>query len=78
MQMCRKLELVRDPGVDSGWHPFAKRSGAKGWFANRSAIPFGCAEKAATHREAKHGQSKFVRATHGVFRQQPPSGSRDG
>ncbi len=33
-----------------GWHPFAERSAAKGWFANGSAIPFGCAEKAATHR----------------------------
>ncbi len=32
-----------------GWQPFAERSAAKGWFANASAIPFGCAEKAATH-----------------------------
>ena len=31
-----------------GWHPFAERSAAKGWFADGSAIPFGCAEKAAT------------------------------
>ena len=38
----------------NGWQPFAQRSGAKGWFANASAIPFGCAEKAATLEEAKH------------------------
>ncbi len=34
-------------GVD-GWQPFAQRSGVKGWFPDVSAIPFGCAEKAAT------------------------------
>jgi len=33
-----------------GWQPFAERSAAKGWFASGSAIPFGCAEKAATRR----------------------------
>ena len=32
----------------AGWQPFAERSAAKGWLANVSAIPFGCAEKAAT------------------------------
>ncbi len=34
-----------------GWQPFAKHSGAKGWFANDLAIPFGCAEKAATQAQ---------------------------
>jgi len=34
------------------WQPFAERSAAKEWFANGSAIPFGCAEKAATHPQS--------------------------
>ena len=35
-----------------GWQPFAERSAAKGWLANASTIPFGCAEKAATHTQS--------------------------
>ncbi len=45
-----------------GWHPFAERSGAKGWFANRPAIPFGCAEKVATRRycESRAGRPRYL------------------